>query len=61
MSRAGLKARGHLNSDGQDESVFLASLDEILAKKTTLAEDMLALYDGRWNRDIAHVFEDYQY
>ncbi|HLP68277.1 MAG TPA: glutamate--cysteine ligase [Rhizobium sp.] len=61
ISRAGLKARGHLNSDGQDESVFLASLDEILAKKTTLAEDMLALYDDRWNRDIEHVFEDYQY
>ncbi|MCO6177190.1 glutamate--cysteine ligase [Ciceribacter sp. RN22] len=61
LSRAGLKARARLNSEGQDESVFLASLDEILAKKTTLAEDMLALYDGRWNRDIDHVFEDYQY
>ncbi|RCW27370.1 glutamate--cysteine ligase [Ciceribacter lividus] len=61
LSRAGLKARARLNSEGQDESVFLASLDEILAKKTTLAEDMLALYGGRWNRDIDHVFEDYQY
>jgi glutamate--cysteine ligase len=61
ISRAGLKSRARLNSEGQDESVFLAPLDEVLAKKGTLADDLLMLYNGRWNRSVEPVFEEYQY
>jgi len=61
ISRQGLKSRNRLNGDGQDETLFLASLDEVVAKKTTLAEDMLARYHGRWNESIEPVFDDYQY
>ncbi|WP_439629700.1 glutamate--cysteine ligase [Shinella sp.] len=61
ISREGLKARARLNGDGVDETIFLAPLDEVLAKKATLAEDMLALYNGRWNGSVEPVFTDYQY
>jgi glutamate--cysteine ligase len=61
ISRRGLKARAHLNSSEQDESIFLAPLDEMLAKKATLADDMLSLWNGRWQGNIDMVFEDYQY
>jgi glutamate--cysteine ligase len=61
ISRAGLTARGKLNREGQDESIFLAPLDEVLAKKATLAEDLLARYNGRWNGSVEPVFEEYQY
>ncbi|MCJ8151599.1 glutamate--cysteine ligase [Shinella sedimenti] len=61
IARQGLVARARLNSDGVDESVFLAPLDEVLAKKATLAEDMLALYNGRWNGSVEPVFSEYQY
>ncbi len=61
ISKAGLKARNRLNGEGQDESIFLQPLDEVLAKKTTMAEDMLALYHGRWNGSTEPVFEEYQY
>lgn len=61
ISRDGLKARGRLNGEGQDESVFLAPLDEVLAKKTTLSDDLLMLYNGRWNTSVDPVFEEYQY
>lgn len=61
ISRAGLKARAYLNGDGQDESIFLAPLDEVVAKKATLADDMLMLYNGRWNNSVEPVFEEYQY
>jgi glutamate--cysteine ligase len=61
ISRVGLKARGKLNREGQDESIFLAPLDEVLAKKATLAEDLLSLYHGRWHGSVEPVFEDYQY
>ncbi len=56
-----LKNRKRLNGEGQDETVFLSSLDEVLAKKTTLAEDLLALYHGRWGGSVLPVFEEYQY
>ncbi|MEW9616438.1 glutamate--cysteine ligase [Shinella sp. S4-D37] len=61
ISRQGLAARARLNGDGIDEAIFLAPLDEVLAKKATLAEDMLALYNGRWNGSVEPVFTDYQY
>ncbi|UHS55720.1 glutamate--cysteine ligase [Agrobacterium vaccinii] len=61
ISRTGLQNRKRLNDDGQDESVFLNPLDEVLAKKTTMAEDLLALYNGRWNGSVLPVFDEYQY
>jgi len=61
ISRLGLKNRNRLNGDGVDESIFLAPLDEVLAKKATLAEDLLSLYNGRWNGSVDPVFADYQY
>ena len=61
ISRAGLKARDRRNGDDVDESIFLAPLEETLAKKATLADDMLSLYHGRWGGSIEPVFTDFQY
>lgn len=61
ISRSGLKSRARLNGEGQDESVFLSPLDEVLAKKGTLADDLLMLYNGRWKQSVEPVFEEYQY
>jgi glutamate--cysteine ligase len=61
IARTGLRNRNRLNSSGQDETVHLAPLDEMIAKRSTLADDMLSLWKGRWNGDIEAVFEDYQY
>ncbi|MBL0370549.1 glutamate--cysteine ligase [Rhizobium sp. KVB221] len=61
ISRRGLVARARKNSSAQDESIFLAPLDEVLAKKATLADEMLSLWSGRWNGNIDMVFEDYKY
>ncbi|MNI01506.1 Glutamate--cysteine ligase GshA [compost metagenome] len=61
ISTAGLKARAKLNGDGQDESVFLQPLEEVLAKKVTLADDLLSLFNGRWNGSVEPVFDEYQY
>ncbi|TCM55908.1 glutamate--cysteine ligase [Rhizobium sp. PP-F2F-G48] len=61
ISRAGLKARNRLNGDGVDESHFLAPLDEVVARGTTLAQEMLSLYKGRWNGSVEPVFKDYAY
>ncbi len=61
IARSGLAARGRLNGDGQDESIFLQPLEEVLARKATMAEDLLARYNGRWNGSVEPVFEEFQY
>ncbi|MFC3073107.1 glutamate--cysteine ligase [Shinella pollutisoli] len=61
IARSGLAARARLNDEGFDETVFLSPLEEVLAKRATLAEDMLSLYHGRWGGSVEPVFTDYQY
>ncbi len=61
ISRKGLAARKRLNGDGQDETVFLTTLEEVLAKKTTMAEDLLMLYHGRWQQSVEPIFDEYKY
>ena len=61
ISRSGLAARKRLNDEGQDETVFLNTLDEVLAKKATLADDLLMLYHGRWAQSVEPVFDEYKY
>ncbi|WP_137135618.1 glutamate--cysteine ligase [Rhizobium sp. FKY42] len=61
ISAEGLRQRARLNGEGQDESIFLQPLEEILAKKRVLAEELLALYNGRWNGSVDPVFDEYQY
>ncbi len=61
ISRRGLKARGVTNAQGEDESLFLAPLDAILKRGATLADDMIAAFDGEWNGSVEPVFSAYQY
>jgi glutamate--cysteine ligase len=61
ISRKGLKNRNRLNSDGFDESEFLAPLEEVVARGTTSAEEMLKSYRTRWDHSIEPVFLEYAY
>jgi glutamate--cysteine ligase len=61
ISTGGLKARARINDQGEDESLFLAPLEEVLATKATLAEDLLGLFNGRWNGSIEPVFDEFKY
>ncbi|PKH71214.1 glutamate--cysteine ligase, partial [Stenotrophomonas sp. Betaine-02u-21] len=55
----GLKRRAALNSDGMDESHYLDVLQEIVESGLTPAERKLALFHGRWNGDVDHVFREF--
>jgi glutamate--cysteine ligase len=61
ISRAGLKARERKNRDGYDETSFLNTLDEVVARGTTSAEEMLNAYHTRWGGSIEPVFMEYAY
>ncbi|TIT26851.1 MAG: glutamate--cysteine ligase, partial [Mesorhizobium sp.] len=61
ISRSGLKNRARKNRDGYDETSFLNTLDEVVARGTTSAEEMLSAYHTRWGGSIEPVFMEYAY
>jgi glutamate--cysteine ligase len=61
ISRMGLKNRARKNRDGYDETSFLSTLDEVVARGTTSAEEMLNAYHTRWGDSIEPVFMEYAY
>lgn len=58
ISRAGLAARARLNSIGENETGYLAPLDEILTSGYTHAERLLARYETEWNGDISRIYAE---
>ncbi len=61
ISRKGLASRGRLNGEGVDETGFLAPLDEVVARGTTTAEELVRAYNTRWGGSIEPVFLEYAY
>jgi glutamate--cysteine ligase len=58
IADAGLKARGWLNSSGDNESGFLDPLREIIASGRTPAERLLERYYGEWGGDVGRIYEE---
>ncbi|MBK8455966.1 MAG: glutamate--cysteine ligase [Phyllobacteriaceae bacterium] len=61
ISRSGLAARGRKNKAGYDETGFLNPLNEVVARGTTSAEEMLNAYHTRWGGSIEPAFLEYAY
>jgi glutamate--cysteine ligase len=61
LARAGLERRNRLNGDGSDETIYLSSLEEIIATGVTPAERLLHEYETEWHGDIDEVFRRYAY
>jgi len=61
ISRAGLNARGKLNTQGENETVFLQELDDFARSGHSNADKLINLYKGGWNGDIMRAYEDCVY
>ena len=61
LARLGLKNRARPNRDGYDETSFLHTLDEVISRGTTTAEEMLSAYHTRWGGSIEPAFLEYAY
>ncbi len=58
IARAGLTARARLNSTGDNESGYLAPLDEIVASGKVPAQRLLDKFHGEWGGDISRVYQE---
>ena len=61
ISSDGLCARARLDSSGNDESGYLQTLREVAERDETPAEELLALYHGRWQGSVDPLFREYNY
>jgi glutamate--cysteine ligase len=61
IAEAGLKARNRVNTKGEEETVYLEFLLDTVASGRTPADELLARYEGPWNRQIDPVFEEYAF
>lgn len=60
IAAAGLKARARRDAAGEDESVYLAPLEEIAAGAPSPAERALERFEGPWHRNVRSFFLDAQ-
>ncbi|MDE2238413.1 MAG: glutamate--cysteine ligase [Rhodospirillales bacterium] len=61
IAAEGLKARARQNQEGQDETLYLAPLQEIAAGAPSQAEHWLTRYHGDWNGDVTRIFEEAEF
>jgi glutamate--cysteine ligase len=61
LAHQGLSRRGNLNGEGMDETIFLSSLDEIVATGRTPADRLLEEYELEWQGNIDRLFEAHAY
>ncbi len=56
IASAGLVARGRLNGAGDNESIYLAPLQDIARTGVVPAQRLLDLYHGEWAGDLSRVY-----
>ena len=61
IAKKGLAARACLDSEGRDETKFLAPIEEVVRTQQTPADVMLELYHSKWEQNIDHVFRERHY
>jgi len=61
LAEKGLARRRRFDSSGDDESRYLRSVQEMVARGITPAEELLEKFHGAWNGSVAPIFSEYAY
>jgi glutamate--cysteine ligase len=61
LARRGLARRRRLDAGGNDESRYLQSIEDYVARGITPAEELLQKFNGSWQRSVEPVFKEYAY
>jgi glutamate--cysteine ligase len=61
LARAGLAQRKRFDASGQDETGYLAVLDDRLARGTTPAQELLEKFHGPWAGSVDPIYTDEAY
>lgn len=58
IAEAGLVRRNRLNAAGQDETIYLAPLEETVRTGKAPAQRWLEKFHGEWNGDLTRIFKE---
>ncbi|ODT69122.1 MAG: glutamate--cysteine ligase [Pelagibacterium sp. SCN 63-23] len=58
IAEAGLVRRNRLNARGQDETIYLAPLEQTVRSGKSPAERWLEKFRGEWNESVLPIFKD---
>jgi glutamate--cysteine ligase len=61
LARKGLARRRRLDAGGNDESRYLNSIEDYVARGLTPAEELLEKFHGVWRQSVEPVFKEYAY
>jgi glutamate--cysteine ligase len=61
LAEGGLKRRSRQDGKGRDETCYLDPIQEIVARGTTPAEELLQRFYGPWDGSVGPVFEELAY
>jgi len=61
IAHTGLRNRRRLDAQGNDETIHLAPLDRAVASGLAPADELLAKWQGEWQRSFAPLFRDHAY
>jgi glutamate--cysteine ligase len=61
ISRLGLRNRRRITHKSQDETVYLSTLEGLVASGKTLSDELLERYHGPWRGQIDHIFEEFAF
>lgn len=61
LSKQGLAARARHNASGNDETIFLSTLEEVVETGRSPADILLERYHGPWGGNLDHVFAEFAY
>ena len=63
LAHGGLRARARPGAGGTipDETHFLNALHEIVETGQTPSDEMLARYEGEWQRDLSRIYAEFSY
>ena len=59
IAKAGLKRRAVIDAEGRDETRFLEPVDLILSEGCTPAEELLARFEGPWQRNTRPLYTEF--
>ncbi|WP_072396900.1 glutamate--cysteine ligase [Hyphomicrobium sp. CS1GBMeth3] len=58
ISQLGLRNRRQINPNSQDETIYLALIEQLARAGRTVADDLIERFEGRWRGRIDHIFEE---
>ncbi|MGA7486427.1 MAG: glutamate--cysteine ligase [Xanthobacteraceae bacterium] len=61
LARKGLERRRRLDASGNDESRYLHSIQDYVARGITPADELLETFNGAWRHSVEPVFKEYAY